>query len=403
MTKVAGVPELVASPTPFNKELLQRLTKLKEPYKPCPFIKNRHVETIFAALFRSLPSVKYRREYLRMGDGGTVALDWPISGEDSEIWKTELRESAPVAVLLPGLTGGSGDSYVRHMILRLRLRGWRPAVFNSRGCGDSPVTSPQFYSASYTEDLRQVVLHVRARFPTSKLYGIGWSLGGNILINYLGQEGQQCVLSGAVSLCNPFNLTISNEDFRKGFNNVYDRSLGRGLRKIYRKHAALFEGIGGEYNMDLVARAKTVRDFDEGLTRVSFGYRTVEEYYADASSSRVVERVKIPVLCIQAADDPIAPIRAVPRPEIEANTNFLLVITPTGGHLGWIAGEDAPFGCPWTDPVVMDYLEILDDAVKDEVPLAREGTDDGSVECYKVEDRYAGSERSRETEPLVSY
>lgn len=100
--KVAKAVEIVANPTAFNKELLERLTKLKDPYKPFLFISNRHVETIFAAFFRALPTVKYRREYLRMKDGGTVALDWPIDGDDPVTWRTELPESAPVVVMLVG-------------------------------------------------------------------------------------------------------------------------------------------------------------------------------------------------------------------------------------------------------------------------------------------------------------
>lgn len=81
----------------------------------------------------------------------------------------------------------------------------------------------------------------------------------------------------------------------------------------------------------------------------------------------------------------------------------MLVITPTGGHLGWIAGEGAPFGCPWTDPVVMDYLEVIQDACKDRLACEKDGLDDADVECFKVEEKVAGSERARPTEPLVSY
>jgi predicted alpha/beta-fold hydrolase len=125
----------------------------------------------------------------------------------------------------------------------------------------------QFYSASFTEDLRQVVKHVGTSFPTSRLYAAGWSLGANILVRYLGQEGEHCPLSGAVSLCNPFDLVAADKDFHKGFNNLYDKALARGLRKNIKKHAALFTNIGGEYNIPKATVAKSVRDFDDGLTR----------------------------------------------------------------------------------------------------------------------------------------
>ncbi|XP_020084479.1 embryogenesis-associated protein EMB8 [Ananas comosus] len=337
-----------------RRALLSSFASLKKPYKPFPLIAwNRHVETIFAAFFRSAPDVALRRECLRTSDDGAVALDW-VSGDDRR-----LPFDSPVLILLPGLTGGSDDTYVRHMLVRARNKGWRVVVFNSRGCADSPVTTPQFYSASFTKDLSQIVDHVAKRYPKSNIYAVGWSLGANILVRYLGQESHSCPLSGAVSLCNPFNLVIADEDFHKGFNNIYDRALARALRNIFKKHALLFEGLEGEYNIPMAASAKSVRDFDEGLTRVSFGFRSVDEYYSNSSSSSSIEHVRTPLLCIQAATDPIAPSRGIPREEIKENPNCLLIVTPQGGHLGWVAGDEAPFGAPWTDPVVMEFLEYL--------------------------------------------
>ncbi|XP_072958521.1 embryogenesis-associated protein EMB8 [Typha angustifolia] len=338
-----------------RRHLLSRFSSLQKPYTPFPVVGwNRHVETIFAAFFRSLPDVALRRECLRTRDDGSVALDW-VSGDERR-----LPLDSPVLILLPGLTGGSDDTYVRHMLVRARNKGWRVVVFNSRGCADSPVTTAQFYSASFTEDLCQVVDHVSTRYPKSNIYAVGWSLGANILVRYLGQESHNCPLSGAVSLCNPFNLVIADEDFHVGFNNVYDRALARALCNIFKKHALLFEGLGGEYDIPMAANAKSVRDFDQGLTRVSFGFKSVDDYYFNSSSSNSIEHVATPLLCIQAANDPIAPSRGIPREKIKENPNCLLIVTPQGGHLGWVAGSEAPFGAPWTDPVVMEFLENLD-------------------------------------------
>uniref|UniRef100_A0A5B7C7H0 AB hydrolase-1 domain-containing protein n=1 Tax=Davidia involucrata TaxID=16924 RepID=A0A5B7C7H0_DAVIN len=349
---------------------------LNRPYDPYPVIGwNRHLETIFAAFFRSLPDVKIRRECLRTKDNGAVALDW-VSGDDRQ-----LPADSPVLILLPGLTGGSEDTYVRHMLLRGRSKGWRVVVFNSRGCGNSPVVTPQFYSASFIEDLREVVAHVATRYPKGNLYAVGWSLGANILVRYLGQEAHTCPLSGAVSLCNPFNLVIADEDFRKGFNIVYDKALAAALCKIFKKHALLFEDIGGEYNIPMVANAKSVREFDEGLTRVSFGFKSVDDYYSNSSSSDSIKHVCTPLLCIQAANDPIAPSRGIPREDIKENPNCLLIVTPKGGHLGWVSGVEAPRGAPWTDPVVMDFLEHLE-----------RGRSNAVSSCSKSEDMQQSTE-----------
>ncbi|KAG8071642.1 hypothetical protein GUJ93_ZPchr0006g41466 [Zizania palustris] len=277
-----------------RRGLLAGFDSLRRPYRAFPALAwNRHVETIFAAFARSLPTVALRRECLRTPDDGAVSLDW-VSGDDRT-----LPLDAPVLILLPGLTGGSDDTYVRHMLMRARSKGWRVVVFNSRGCADSPVTTAKFYSASFTGDIRQVVGHVLGRYPQSNVYAVGWSLGANILVRYLGEETDKCLLSGAVSLCNPFNLVIADEDFHKGFNNVYDRALARALKTIFKRHALLFEGLEGEYNIPKAANARTVRDFDEGLTRVSFGFKSVDDYYSNSSSSDSIKNVSIPLLCIQ--------------------------------------------------------------------------------------------------------
>ncbi|KAK4486558.1 hypothetical protein RD792_009243 [Penstemon davidsonii] len=202
-------------------------------------------------------------------------------------------------------------------------------------------------------DISEVVEHVHNRYPRANIYAVGWSLGANILVRYVGQESHSCPLSGAVSLCNPFNLVIADEDFRKGFNVVYDKALANALRKIFMRHALLFEDIGGEFNIPLAANAKSIREFDDGLTRVSFGFKSVDDYYSKSSSTDSVKN---------AENDPIAPSRGIPREDIQKNPNCMLVVTPKGGHLGWVAGGGAPVGAPWTDPVVMDFLENLEQA-----------------------------------------
>ncbi|GJV75120.1 embryogenesis-associated protein EMB8 [Tanacetum coccineum] len=334
---IGGARELIC---PVIKKHLER------EYTHYPvFGSNCHVETIFAAFFREIPDVKLKRECLRTKDDGTVTLDW-VSGDAQR-----LPQETPILLLLPGLTGGSDDSYVRHMLVRARNKGWRVVVFNSRGCADSPVTTPQMYSASFLGDLDEVVEHVGGRYPKANLYGAGWSMGANILVQYLGKEARASRFSGAVSMCNPFDLVKSDEFISQGFNKIYNRSLGKALSGILKKHLLVFEDLGGDYNIELAANAQNIREYDEGLTRVSFGFKSVDEYLQKSCSANYIKHAK---------NDPIAPDNAIPREDIKANPNCLLIVTPKGGHLGWVAGENAPVGCPWTDPMVMDFLQHLE-------------------------------------------
>lgn len=197
-------PDLYYTPNEFNSAVLDRCPTVQSTYQCTPFLTNGHAETILIAKLRKPPGVVYKREILVTKDGGAVAVDWEHVDDDGKA----LPEDAPVLILFPGLTGGSGDSYVQHAVLQARHAGVRAAVFNSRGTADSPVLTPQFYSASFTEDTREVIAYVRERYPDSTLFAAGWSLGANILVNYLGEQGPNTPLEAAVSMCNPFDLTI---------------------------------------------------------------------------------------------------------------------------------------------------------------------------------------------------
>ena len=351
-------PKIRSKPTDWNEKIQRLCPHLTAPYK-LPFILNNgHVETIFAALFRKNPHITYEREIVKMPDGGSVALDSQIRDH-----APELGVDAPVLILLPGLTGGSGDTYVQHAVMHAKRAGIRAVVFNSRGTSDSPVTTAQFYSASFTGDMKCVVAHVASKYPDSKIFAAGWSLGANILTRYLGEEGDGTPIQAAAVMCNPFDLTVSDQNFNRGFNRIYDWNLAKALKKIYAKHHPLFlraveKGMKA-YDPDRALTAKTIRDFDDAITRISFGWPSVDEYYAKSSSSLSIPDVKIPLLVIQAEDDPIAPAHAIPFESLDGNPNCILVMTPTGGHLGWCTSPGI-LDAPWTDMALLEYFKACD-------------------------------------------
>ncbi|EFN55873.1 hypothetical protein CHLNCDRAFT_145469 [Chlorella variabilis] len=355
-------PTVQGQSTAWNSAILSLCPALTAPYRqPGWMPRGGHFETILAAWFRKKPHVLYDREIVHMPDGGCVALDT----EDLPAAQ-QLPQDAPVLILLPGLTGGSEDSYVQHAVVHAREAGIRAVVFNSRGTSGSPVLTAQFYSASFTEDMRNVVAHVRNQYPHSLLFAAGWSLGANIMTRYLGEEQDRTPISAAVALCNPFDLPLSDSNFQQGFNRIYDWNLARSLNRIYQNHHHLFEaeaanGEGRPYRPDVAIGAKTIREFDDAITRIAFGWPDVDAYYAGSSSSLSIPDVRIPLLVIQAADDPIAPKEAIPFEALQANPQCLLVVTPTGGHLGWSGGPDGVTGAcspgaPWTDAAVAEYF-----------------------------------------------
>ena len=390
--------------------VLSRVPSLRSPLlapaalASTPLGAGGHAETIFAAKARLAPGVDYERELLKMPDGGTVALD-TLSEKDVERIAEALALSSPLAplsddspvlVVLPGLTGGSHDAYVQHLAASARRAGFRPVVFNSRGTSGSPVTSPQFYSASFVGDLDRVVRHLASKYPRAQLVAAGYSLGANILVNYLGGFGENAgeergsgfdgnkassnshLISAAVAMANPFDLVLSDRNFERGFNRVYDFNLARSLRTIFTEHVHLWEekreGEGNEsldalFDPERAKTAKTIRDFDDAITRVSFGWPSVDHYYAGSSSAQRIGNVRVPLLCLQALDDPIAPAAAIPRDEMRQNANVVLATTRTGGHLGWCCAAASArvgrgdeqggrlfTGAPWCDAPAVEFL-----------------------------------------------
>jgi len=262
-------------------------------------------------------------------------------------------------VLMSGIAGGSHDKYLKHFLKRARARGFRCVAFNCRGTSESPLTTPQFYSASYTGDIRHVVNTLRERYPDAPLFAIGWSLGANILTNFLGEEGENAKVTGAAALCNPFDLNACDTALESGFfGKVYSQAMAKNMRKLFAPHENLFAGLP-KYNPELVKAAKTVRDFDEAITRVTFGFPSVDAYYEYSGSKNKIGDVRVPLMTVQARDDPIAIADSIPRAIIEENPNVILLETESGGHLGWEAGPEAPFGAPWPDAVVMQFFEAL--------------------------------------------
>eukprot|EP00741_Cyanophora_paradoxa_P005159 tig00000863_g5001.t1 len=318
-------------------------------------------QTILAALFRRAPEgLHYAREEMEAEDGGLFALDYGVASAGAP--PDSIADPAtPVLLLLPGLTGGSGDRYIRFCALHALRSGFRPVVYCPRGSSGLALRTAQFYSASFTGDLRQAVGHLRRRYPAAPLFAAGWSLGSNVLVRYLGEEGEGAPLAGAASLANPWCLETCDANFREGAVQrlLYDPKLASGMRAMFQPHASLFESCPRRsYDVRGALKARTVREWDEAITVRSFGWRDTAHYYAASSSKLALPHVAVPLLCINAQDDPIAVGHAVPYHTLPGNEKVVMAVTRRGGHNGWQTAAD-PFGAPWTDVPLIEFFHTL--------------------------------------------
>ena len=322
---------------------------------------------------------------------GQVALDWAVLGKsrssapESPVtdWSLSFTDRTPTVILVHGLAGGSREHYIKNFVWDLSDRlGYRCVVFNARGCGGSAIISPQLYCGAYTDDLRQVVANISARLPEAPLLAVGFSLGANILSKYVGEEGlagRPAPFAAVVAIANPFDFLHGARHLDSNFiqQRVYSANLAKSLITLFSNHVdvlrgaekrrhkeerkqereeARMQGLSEEAYRQLhphrssppaaapvpvpapeswdpsVFSSPTLREFDKRLTRVVFGYATVDDYYRDASSSRFIKFIGCPILFVNAADDPISDSAAWPLDEICINPHAVLLTTPCGGH-----------------------------------------------------------------------
>jgi predicted alpha/beta-fold hydrolase len=323
-------------------------------YRPARFLPGRHLMTVFGPLFRAPPRVALRRERWELPDGDFVDLDFaePARGPGSAAASaTFAGPAAPRAtlaepsaapgrgtvVVLHGLEGSSSAHYVRGLVAEGLRRGLRAVALNFRGCSGELNRLLRSYHSGETFDLREVVRRLRALEPGRPLLFVGCSLGGNVLVKWLGEEGAAAVACAAVAVSVPFDLALCARtlDGPGAMSFVYRTRFLRTLKRKSLEKAARFPG---GFDPARVAAARTLEEFDEALTGPVHGFAGAEDYWAQSSSGPFVARVRVPLLLLSAEDDPFIPAQAIPRAAAAANPLVTLEVHPHGGHLGFVEG-----------------------------------------------------------------
>ncbi|KAH9468372.1 hypothetical protein Pst134EA_011995 [Puccinia striiformis f. sp. tritici] len=277
---------------------------------------------------------------IRVKDGGQISIDMspPLSFDSGE------EDSRPVLVVLHGLTGGSHESYVRSLLHPLISRfGWRAVVVNFRGCAHTPLLTPKLYNAGATEDIRVVISYLKKKVvsPDVNLHAIGFSLGANVLTKYLGEEQDRSVIKSAVVVGNPWDLYAGHIFLESSFlGRIYSRALASNLRGLMKRHIHNYKtrksaiDVGALYSNP----NQSLYEFDSIVTKSLGGFKSTESYYKSQSSTLVVNQIRIPVLSINARDDPIVSLDSIPVHNVLDNPFLMVLVSRFGGHLGWFEG-----------------------------------------------------------------
>ncbi|CAJ1976809.1 unnamed protein product [Sphenostylis stenocarpa] len=238
----AGSPVLLSYNTSsqIRDAVVSKCEVLRGRYLATPWLCSPHLQTLFLNYFGRPPLLKYTRELFRTADGGTIALDWLLSSDVSDDVVSE-DESTPIVVVLPGLTSDSSSQYIKHLAYQTAKRGWKVVVCNHRGLGGVSITSDISYNAGWTEDVRTVVNYLHKERSKAPLFVVGTSIGANILVKYLGEDGENIPVAGAVAVCSPWDLLLGDRYIRRRrVQKIYDKVVAFGLQHYAKLHQSHF-------------------------------------------------------------------------------------------------------------------------------------------------------------------
>ena len=315
-------------------------------FRPAWWARGPHAQTLWGKLFRRRPPAGTRRERWDTPDGDFLDLE-----------RIDAPLGAPRVVLLHGLEGSRRSHYVGGLFAAARARGWAVDLLLFRSCGDEPNRARRLYHSGETGDLDLVVRRVVAEHPGAPLALVGVSLGGNVLLKWLGEQGSATPpeLRAAAGISVPFDLARGSRHIERGASRIYTRHF---LRSLKRKAAAKRAAFPDLYDPAKLEGARTLWDFDEHVTAPVHGFAGAADYYARSSAVHFLPAIRTPTLLVNAADDPFLPqsvlddVRAIAAANPALTTRFV----PRGGHVGFVGGRNPWRPAYWAEEQAVSFL-----------------------------------------------
>lgn len=313
------------------------------PFQPAWWLPTGHAQTLWAALARRQEPPPCEGETLELPDGDFV-----------DLCRTPGR-TGPLVIVLHGLEGSAASPYARGLLSAIAARGWRGVLMHFRGCSGRPNRLDRSYHSGDTGDIAYLVTELRHRHPGVPIAAVGYSLGGNALLKYLGETGADAGLHCAVAVSVPYLLADGARRLDRGFSRLYQRHL---LHSLQRKVADKFRGreraVLGLEAADIRA-LDSFWKFDDAVTARLHGFRDVHDYYGRSSSRQYLRHVAIPTLLLHALDDPFMTPAAVPGPA-ELGAAVQLEVHGRGGHVGFVGGPGPWAPRYWLEERIPDFL-----------------------------------------------
>lgn len=317
---------------------------LQSSFRPHPLLPGPHLQTI-ATLLRPAPKLVLRHERLELADGDFLDLAW--SGDHNA--------EGPLAVLVHGLAGGFDSKYLLGTACQLIAQGWRTVILQLRGAGPEPNRLHRCYDQGDTEDLRYLWHLLRQRQPQAYIASIGWSLGGNVTLKALAEEGVSAPVNIVAAASVPFDIRPCAERLSTGFSRVYQKRLLNSVKQALRRKHAQMPPPPAAVNLPAALAAQDFIEYDEACTAPLAGYRSVEDYYTRSSCGPFLKNIRRSTLVVHALDDPFMTTDIVPDAEA-LSSHVTLEVAPSGGHVGFVSAGVLGKPYCWLERRLTEYL-----------------------------------------------
>lgn len=310
-------------------------------FKPAWWLPNSHLQTIWPAVCRRSPKISLERERVELPDGDFIDLDW-LRGDGK----------TPLILILHGLEGSIESHYAKGMLLTLAKQGWRGVFMHFRGCSGEPNRLPIGYHSGETGDLAFIMQLILAREPNTTIGAIGYSLGGNVLLKWLGETGDNNPLKAAIAISVPFELHKAVTRIQQGFSKFYQWYFIKCLRD---RLSQKFQEVSVPVDPTMIYKVSTMYEFDDKITAPLHGFTNADEYYNTASSRQYLHSINVPTLILHSKDDPFMSEDIIPESH-ELSSKVKLEITENGGHVGFVMGKYPWRPEYWLETRVPEFL-----------------------------------------------
>jgi len=299
-------------------------------------------------MMRHKSGIIFQRRRIETPDGDFIDLDFP------EVAGHLPPKDAPIVLLLHGLEGNARRSYACETYHRLARLGIHSVGMNYRSCSGEINRTARFYHAGATDDVALVLAKVAEWFPHSRRGLVGFSLGANLTLKFVGEQGMALGdwVDTAVAISPSFDLAKNSDLLAHGINQLYVHYFLHSLRPKIKAKVALLEPL---VDVDKLLVAHTFRDFDNAGTAPLSGFRDADDYYEKCSTAQFLPHIHVPTLLLRALDDPLYVPDDVPYDVIEVNPCLTAGITPQGGHMGFVEGQPGQFNC-WAEQEASRFL-----------------------------------------------